>query len=160
MRRYFSLALLVSMLAQTVFAAEPGVTMRYDPNKPTRETSIFWLGYLIARTAYREEHKLPLSTPGELRPTFQEEIHGRTIAIGAYRDLKQKDHGPVDPYWEKMSEVEAHHFMEAYVWTFHRRPEWSVREQPKNLLAFETWRRTALRGHAPQTYGWLEGGGH
>jgi hypothetical protein len=107
--------------------------------------------------AYHEEHNLPIPPSDEIIPTLEEEISGRRIAIGAYRDLKKKDSGLRDVYWESMSSVESAGFLAPYIWTFHRRREWPQSKGPRNLAAFNAWRRTALNGHTPQTYGWLEG---
>ena len=137
--------------------AEPGITARYDPDKPNRKTAFFWLAYLVARMAYHEEHKLPIPPAGEIIPPFEEEVSGRRMAIGAYRDFKKTDSALRDPYWESMAGVEAAGFLAPYVWTFHRRREWPRSKQPRNLAAFDAWRRTALKHHTPQTYGWLEG---
>jgi hypothetical protein len=144
-------------LFATSVLAEPGITVRYDPDKPNRQSAIFWLAYLMARMAYHEEHKLP-TTPGrEIVPSFEEELSGRRMAIGAYRDLKKKEHRPPDAYWETMTSVEAAGFLAPYVWTFHRRREWPTSKKPANMAAFESWGRKALAGHKQETYGSLEG---
>ena len=151
----------MAYLALCVFSAgalaAPGITARYDPGKPNRQSAIFWLAYLMGRMAYHEEHNLPIPPAGEIIPTFEEEVTGRQMAVGAYRDLKKKEGRHKDSYWETMSAVVAAGFLAPYVWTFHRRPEWPSSKEPRNLAAFNIWRRIRLTGHEPQTYGWLEG---
>ena len=150
-------ACLILCVCSPHILAAPGITARYDPDKPNRKTAVFWLAYLVARMAYHEEHKLPIPPMGEIIPPFEEEVSGRRMAIGAYRDFKKSDSTLRDPYWESMAGVETAGFLAPYVWTFHRRREWPPAKEPRNLAAFNVWRRTTLNGHTPQTYGSLEG---
>jgi len=150
-------AYLALVVFSTSILAAPGITARYDPDKPNRETAMFWLAYLLGRMAYHEEHHLPIPGAGEIIPTLEEEVSGRRMAVGAYRDFKKKEGRHQDAYWETMSIVEAAGFLTPYVWTFHRRLEWSSSKQPRNIAAFDIWRCSALTRHKPQTFGWLEG---
>ncbi len=138
--------------------AEPGVILRYDPDKPNRQSSIMWLAYLVAPTAYHEKHHLPTPTQGEIVPSFGEEVDARSTATKTYSELKAKDAKLHDAYWEALLEVERQQFMPAYVWTYLRRREWPASERPANLAAFERWKQKALRNHRAETYGWLEAG--
>lgn len=133
--------------------------MRYDPDKPNRNSAMIWLGYLVSRTAFHEEHHLPIPDSGEIVPSFGEEVHARTTAARGYRELKAKDPKIKDMYWETLSEVERRGFMAAYVWTFLRRKEWPSSVRPSGMAAFNDWKQHALSKHVAQTYGWLEGGG-
>lgn len=109
----------------------------------------------MARAAYRDEHKQPLPSSGEIIPSFNEEISARTTAAQVYQELKAKDKGLHDSYWEILSLVKNKGFMDAYVWTYLRRSEWQSMEKPKNLSAFQEWSKLSLKGHKPQTYGSL-----
>lgn len=109
----------------------------------------------MARAAYRDEHKLPLPPSGEIIPSFNEEIYARTTAAQVYQELKTKDKGLHDPYWEILSLVKKKGFMDAYVWTYLHRSEWQNREKPKSLSAFQEWSSLSLKDHKPQTYGSL-----
>jgi hypothetical protein len=138
--------------------SKPDVVIRFDPDKPNRKSAVVWLGYLVARTAFHEEHKLPMPPSGEIRPSFAEEVHARKTAVQVYRELKAKDGQMRDAYWDVLSEVDQKGFMGAYVWIFLRRSEWPNSDRPHNLGLFEKWQKRALPNHQPQTYGWIEGG--
>ena len=139
-------------------STEPGVILRYDPDKPNRQSSIVWLAYLVARTAYREKHHLPTPTHGEIVPSFGEEADARSTAAKTYGELKAKDPKLHDAYWEVLLEVERRQLMPAYVWTYVRRSAWPTSERPANLAAFDRWKEKALRNHRAETYGSLEAG--
>jgi hypothetical protein len=149
-------AVAVVLLPAIAFAAE--ITVRYDPDKPNKKSATIWLAYLVFRTAFHEEHKLPIPAAGEIAPTCEEEVQARKKAAQVYRELKEKDATLKDPYWETLSDVDRLGFMGAYVWTFLRRPQWPSPARPSNLAAFEAWKKRALPKHKPQTYGWLEAG--
>jgi hypothetical protein len=140
---------------QSAIAAERGVTIEWDPSESAEGAGTIWLGYLVARTAYRDEHKLPLPASGEIIPTFAEEVSARSSATTIYQELKAKDKKLHNAYWEQMVKVAANGFMPAYVWTYLRRPSWSERDAPRNLEAFASWRVSALKGHKPETHGRL-----
>lgn len=144
------------LVAQPLFAAERGLAVRFDPDKPDRKTAPLWLAYLIARATHHDEQKLATPRAGEIVPTFAEEVYGRRAAIQVYRELKAKDATIRDPYWETMATVEAAGMLEPYVWSYHKRGAWAESARPKTLPAFEAWRRTNLKQHRPQTFGSLE----
>ncbi|PZR74356.1 MAG: hypothetical protein DLM73_08165 [Chthoniobacterales bacterium] len=140
---------------QTLMAAERGIAIEWDPRESAEGAGTIWLGYLMARTAYREKHKLPLPVSGEIIPTFAEEVSARSDAAAIYQELKAKDKKLHDTYWEQLVQVGAKGFMPAYVWTYLRRPSWSEREAPRDLDVFERWRASALKDHKAQTHGRL-----
>jgi hypothetical protein len=148
----------VVVLLPTITFAEQGITARYDPDKPDRKSAKVWLAYLLFRMAFREEHKLPIPAAGEIAPTFEEEVHARKNTAQVYRELKAKERDLQNSYWETISEVDRRGFMDAYVWTFLRCPQWPATARPANLAAFEAWKKQALPKHKAQTYGWLEAG--
>ena len=84
-------------------------------------------------------------------------MYARKTAAQGYRELKAKDSKMRDAYWEVLSQVSDKGFMDAYVWTFLRRPEWPSSDRPRNLAAFEQWKQRSIPNHQPQTYGSLEG---
>lgn len=133
-------------------AKEPGVAIQFDPNTPNAE---IWLGYLISRTAYRLKHKLPLPESGIIVPGFDEEVDARTGTAQMYQELKEKDKRLHDTYWETLSQIKAKGFMNAYVWTYLRRPSWPKSQQPRNLAAFQNWSSSLLKNHKAVTYGAL-----
>jgi hypothetical protein len=139
-------------LPPVCIAKEPGVAIQFDPKSPN---SAIWLGYLMARAAYRVEHKLPLPESGVIVPGFDEEVAARTGAAQIYQELKENDKSLRDPYWETLSQIKAKGFMNAYVWTYLRRPSWPKSQQPRNLAAFEDWSRPLLKNHKAVTYGSL-----
>lgn len=145
------------VLGPVGFAA-PGVVVRFDPDKPNKNSAVIWLAYLISRTAFHEKHNLPTPASGEIIPTFEEEIDARKSACQVYRELKAKDAKMKDSYWDTISEVDRRGFMAAYVWTFHRRKQWPATARPSNLGAFDNWKKSHLAKHTAQTYGRLEAG--
>lgn len=155
--RLATAAVVVVLLPAITFAAQ-GITVRYDPDKPNKTSAKIWLAYLVFRTAFHEEHELPIPAAGEIVPTFEEEVHARKSTVQVYRELKVKERDLKDPYWEILSEVNRRGFMAAYVWTFLRRKQWPATARPTNLAAFEAWKKQALPNHKAQTYGWLEAG--
>lgn len=144
-------------LRSICIAAQP-ITVRFDPNKPNEKSAPVWLGYLLARVAYHEKHKLPIPAAGEIVPSLEEEVDARSAASQIYRELTAKDAKLKDAYWDALAEVDRRGFMAAYVWTFLRRQSWPASARPSNLAAFGTWKKQALPNHKPQTYGWIEAG--
>ena len=135
-------------------AAERGIAIEWDP-RDSEGSGAIWLGYLTARTVYRDKHNLPLPASGEIIPTFAEETAARSDAATIYQELKAKDKKLQDSYWDQMVKVVANGFMPAYVWTYLHRPSWPERDAPRNLEAFTSWRVSALKGHKPETHGRL-----
>jgi hypothetical protein len=138
--------------------AAPTVVLRYDPDKPNRNSAVIWLGYLVSRTAFHKKHHLPIPGSGEIIPSFEEEVDARTTAARTYREFKAKDAKIKDSYWETLSEIERRGFVAAYAWTFLHRKEWPSSVRPANLAEFNAWKQRALPRHVPRTYGWLEAG--
>jgi hypothetical protein len=158
-RRRTCLGLTLALVAFTSIGAKaPAVVMRYDPDKPNRKSAILWLAYVISRTAFREEHNLPIPPSGEILPSLDEEVHARTMTVQTYRTLKAKDPAMKDAYWDALSEVERKGFMAAYAWSFLRRRDWPSSVRPSDLVRFNAWKQHALPKHVPQTYSWLESG--
>jgi hypothetical protein len=155
LRRAFYTALFLAIGLQSSMAAERGIAIEWDPRESAKGAGAIWLGYLIARTAYRDKHKLSLPASGEIIPTFAEEISARSDAARIYQELKAKDKKLDDPYWEQLVKVNANGFMPAYVWTYLHRSSWPEREAPRDLEVFEHWRASALKDHKAQTHGRL-----
>ena len=135
-------------------ASEPSIAVEIDPSLDTK-TMAMWLAYLLAREEYHTKHTLPLPSSGEIIPSFDEEVSARNTAVQIYTELKEKDKQLHDDYWEALVQIRAKGFMEAYVWTYLRRPEWPKEKQPANMAAFENWRNANLKNHKPQTVGRL-----
>ena len=110
---------------------------------------VAWLGYLGARAAFREKHKLPSPSSGEIIPTFDEEVEARGMA--ALLLGLTDSHG--GSYWDAVTKVQSAGFLKEYVWTYLHRPSWPVKQAPKNLAAFEKWRSVNLKNHKPETRG-------
>ena len=136
-------------------AAERGISIEWDPRESAEGAGAVWLGYLMARTAYRDKHNLPLPASGEIIPTFAEEVSARSDAATIYQELKAKDKKLYDSYWEQLVKVDAKGFMPAYVWTYLHRSSWPQREAPRDLDSFGQWRASALKDHKTQTHGRL-----
>lgn len=136
-------------------AKEPGVAIQFDPDVPNQKAAVIWLGYLMARAAYRLEHKLPLPESGVIFPGFDEEVEARKGAAQIYQELKEKDKGLHDSYWETLSQIKSKGFMNAYVWTYLHQANWPASQQPKNLSAFQAWSHSHLKNHKAITYGGL-----
>lgn len=153
--RAFYAALFLAIGFQSSLRAERGIAIEWDPRESAEGAGTIWLGYLVARTAYRDKHKFPLPASGEIIPTFAEEVSARSDAATIYQELKVKDKKLHDSYWEQLVKVDANGFMPAYVWTYLHRSGWPEREAPRNLSAFEHWRASALKDHKAQTHGRL-----
>jgi hypothetical protein len=157
MRRYQRLILHLLLLTGILLplrgvAKEPGIAIQFDPSTPN---AAVWLGYLISRVAYRTEHKLLMPQSGLIFSTFDEEVEARAGAAQIYQELKEKDKGLHDSYWETLSLIKSKGFMNAYVWTYLRQTNWPASQQPKNLSAFQAWSRSHLKNHKAMTYGAL-----
>jgi hypothetical protein len=133
-------------------AKEPGVAIQFDPSAPNAPV---WLGYLMALAAYRDKHKLPLPESGPIISTLDEEVDARTSAAKIYQELKEKDNGLHDAYWEILSQIKSEGFISAYVWTYPRHASWPASQQPKNLSPFQAWSCSHLKNHMAITYGGL-----
>jgi hypothetical protein len=114
-----------------------------------------WLGYVIARTAYRSEHKVPLPHAGEIVPLFEEEVYAPDLAANTYQQLRAKDKKLRDVYWDDVLKVKSNGFMREYARVYLKRSDWPASQKPKNLHRFESWRRANLKDHRPQTVGQL-----
>ena len=155
MRRTFYAALCLVIGLQPSMAAERGIAIEWDSRDSAEGAGAIWLGYLMARTVYRDKHNLPLPNSGEIIPTFAEEVSARSDAVTIYRELKANDRKLHDSYWEQLVKVNAKGFMPAYVWTYLRLSGWLEREAPRDLDAFGRWRASALKDHKTQTRGRL-----
>jgi hypothetical protein len=147
---------LVSVIAWPAFclAKDKDITIQVDTHLPEQNSVTVWLSYLLARANYRDDHKLPLPASGDIIPTFQEEVYARATAAQIYQELKDENKGsPPDPYWETLLEVKKRDFLGAYVRTYLRRPSWPKGDEPNNLAAFQSWARSRLKNHTPQTHG-------
>lgn len=151
-RVFVAISLCASQLGN---AAEPSVAIEIDPHQTNKSSLAMWMGYLLARNYYRSTHHLPVPASGEIVPSFDEEVAARSDAVQIYQELKEKDKQLHDSYWETLSQIKAKGFINAYVWTFLRRPEWPRNQQPSNLTAFESWKKMNLKDHRPQTVGRL-----
>lgn len=150
------LALLSIVCVSAVYAGTPpGVVVHYDPHRPNDKSAIIWLAYLLARVSYREEHKIALPTSTEIVPSFDEEVYARKTAARTYCELKVNDKTLHDSYWEAVSKVESKGYIKSYVWIYFHRNSWSENERPDNVVAFENWRRSALKNHRAVTFGSL-----
>lgn len=127
-------AVLISICASSAFAKQKEILIEVDSNAPTNKFTI-WLGYIMERADYHEKHNLPLPSSGEIIPSLQEEASARNFAVRIYQNLKEKDRHLRDGYWETLAQVKAKGFMNAYVWTYLRRPDWPKNQEPKNLAA-------------------------
>jgi hypothetical protein len=156
-RNFLLRLIMISALssAHLSLAKQPDIAIQFDPNRPNEKVATIWLGYLMARAAYHSEHKLPAPASGIIIPTFAEEVYARETAAEIYQELKQKEKGLQDSYWETLSLIRTKRFMNAYVWTYLRQPGWPKSQQPKNLAAFQMWNRSLLKNHKAQTYGSL-----
>lgn len=151
--RLLLLLLLTGLVSQ--LRAEKGITLVYDANLPDKRSSAMWMAYAVMRAEYRTKNQVPLPNIGEVVPSYEEEVAGRSQTVQVYREIKQNEPGWTDPYWEALQKVEETGFMPEYVWTFHRQPNWPDSEMPKNLSSFKKWMEESLPSHKPDTRGGL-----
>jgi hypothetical protein len=153
-RSFIRVAILISVCIHFGNAIEPSIAVEIDPSTNQKSMAL-WLAYLLAREVYHTKHNLPLPASGEILPSFDEEVSARNDTVQIYQELKEKDKQLHESYWETLTQVKAKGFMEAYVWTYVRRPDWPKSQQPNNLAAFEIWKNANLKNHQPQTVGRL-----
>ena len=146
----FSALSLLLVLFSPASSRASGPLLVLDPSL-TQDEIATWLGYLGARSAYREKHKLPSPASGEIIPTFDEEVEARGFGATA----SSLTNSPKDRYWDAVARVQRAGFLREYVWTYLRRPTWPATQAPKNLRAFENWRRVNLKNHKAETRGKL-----
>ncbi len=137
-------------LSSRCLAASNGTVIEIDPTL-SKDAVGAWLLYVGARSTYRDQHKLTSPSSGEIVPTFEEEVSARETAAQLYW-LTQTSGQQRDRYWETMKKVEAAGFMRQYVWTYLRRSTWPASQAPRNLQAFDNWRRSNLRNHKAETF--------
>jgi hypothetical protein len=144
-----TVALLLSCSA--AFALDP-IEVQVDSHRCNSQASVTaWTGYALGRQKFRKDHHLPTPSSGYINPTFEEEVAGRTKGIGIYQEFHATDKASADPYWEQLCSVQAHHFVDAYVWTFHHQSSWPATARPRNISHFQAWSRANLRDHIPHT---------
>lgn len=143
------------MLPSLSVAGDKDFTILVDSQLPDDGSTTVWLGYLLARAKYREDHKVRLPASGDIIPSFQEETYARAYAAQIYQEWKSEHPGWTEAYWEALSEIKRNGFMDAYVWTFLRQADWPKSEQPENLVGFQTWARANLKNHQAETHGTL-----
>jgi hypothetical protein len=136
-------------------AKDKDFTVLVDSQLRDEGSITVWLGYLLARAKYREDHKVPLPASGDILPSFQEEVYARAYAAQIYQEWKAEHKGWKDSYWETLCEIKTKGFMDAYVWIYLRQASWPKSEQPGNIAAFQTWGRSLLENHRAETHGAL-----
>lgn len=145
----------ILLLPSLSSAKDKDFTIVVDRALPDEGSTTVWLGYLLARAKYREDHSVALPTVGDIIPGFEEETYAREYGAQIYQEWKGEHKGWSNAYWETLSEIKAKGFMNAYVWTYLRQAAWPKSEQPKNLDAFQTWGRSFLKNHKAETHGLL-----
>jgi tetratricopeptide (TPR) repeat protein len=136
-----------------VLAAETNrltVALHYDPDKD----GALWLGYLVARSAYVDQHMSAYEQKvGVITPTFEEEVQARTQATLIFRELEQKNKGSNDPYFGDLDQISSGGFMREYVWTYLHQDSWGNAPSDLRLAVFDQWRMTHLVDHKVITRG-------
>ena len=146
------LILLWAVLAPAFcIAKEPSITIYLEPSLSEKSMTV-WYGFALARIKYREDRKLPIPRRGIVSPSLDEEVYARAFAVQIYQELKNENKGLRENYWETLSQIKTEGFMDAYVWTYLRQPNWPKSQRPKNLSTFEIWRRSHLNNHKAMTY--------
>lgn len=145
--------LLLSPQPLCAFAAETNkltVAMHYDPDKD----GALWLGYLVARSAYVDQHMSAYKQKvGVITPTFEEEVQARTQATLIFRELKQKNKEFNDPYFGDLDQISSSGFMREYVWTYLHQDSWGNAPGDLRLAEFDQWRMAHLVDHKAITRG-------
>lgn len=88
--RAFYIALFLSIGLQSAMAGDRGIAIEWDPRESAEGAGAIWLGYLIARTAYRDKHKLPLPASGEIIPTLPKRLRRAQMPQRFIRNSKPK----------------------------------------------------------------------
>ena len=127
------------------------VVVNWNTEQLEKEARPVWLGYLMARANYIQEHATEYSGQvGVVEPHFTEEVYARTKAADIYDELGRNGHSP---YFEDLLKVKKAGYMKEYVWTGLRQSSWTVDEEPKKLLDFDAWARKNIPNHRVVTSG-------
>jgi len=131
------------------------VAVNFQPDG-TKGYNAAWLGYILARAHFVDEHhSLYPQAPGLIIPTFIEELSARTDSVKIYRELLAKDRTLDVPYFDELVRVDDNAFMSEYVWTFLHQPTWMTPPSNLRLGAFDSWRKVNLPDHHALTKGSL-----
>lgn len=128
------------------------VAIQWDPATPEQERRI-WLAYLFARAAYAANATSGEPVAGEREASFEEEVRGRTIAVGTFRELNRNDARVASAYFSDIDRVEAAGFLREYVWVYLHRASWGEPPADIDLRGFDEWRAIHLLNHVPVTHG-------
>ena len=131
---------------------EAKLVLNWNPSAVPQKEGALWLGYLIARVQYRDEHQPPAPYYGPQPPGLEEEVAARDTAGQIYVELRQKERDLNVPYFNDLARVRAAGFIREYVWVYLHRGDW-IDPGELRLKEFEEWRRANLTGHRVVTYG-------
>jgi|GEM_PF-5250516 len=106
------LVLLSIVASPPCLTKNDGFTIEIDPQLPDTGSTTVWMGYLLARAKYREDHKVPLPSSGDIVPSFQEEVYARDYGVRIYLEWKGQNKAWSEPYWETFSEIKTKGFLE------------------------------------------------
>lgn len=135
--------------------AQTHMALVLDAATPEQERPL-WMTYLYARAAHAASalgDRTP--APGEPVASFEEEVRARTVAVHAYRSLRDRDGQPASAYFSDLDRVEAAGFLREYVWHYLRQASWGAEPAGLALDAFDAWRAVHLPHHVPVTHGRL-----
>ncbi|HUN28142.1 MAG TPA: hypothetical protein VMU67_17730 [Steroidobacteraceae bacterium] len=139
--------------ARTVVERHVNIAIEWDPTTPVNEREI-WMAYLFTRAAHvareSEHEQLPL---GERAASFDEEVRARRVAVNMFRQLARAHPALSSVYFSDLDRVDAAGFLREYVWRYLKGASWTAEPGSLRLAAFDTWRRTHLRNHVPETHG-------
>ncbi len=135
-------------------ARDKVIGISIDQKAIEAEDATVWIGYILARAKYRQEHDIAIEqSQGVLAPSFAEELEARKTAVQIYRELREKTPEMKISYWEALAKVEAAGFLPQYIWHNHHVPEWT--EAPSGVETFIAWSLEHLKSHKPETQGTL-----
>ena len=127
------------------------VAIHWNTNRTQNEADPIWLGYLMARAVYVQDHKAEYSGEiGVVKAHFSEEVSARTKAATMYDELGRNGH---IHYFDDLLKVKKAGYMKEYVWVYLRQPAWTPDEEPKNLSAFSSWAQKNIPDHQIETGG-------
>lgn len=131
------------------------VSIVWNPAAKSPEDAL-WLGYLLARSVYVNEHIADYELKiGHITPSFEEESTARAEAGRMYLEMKAKDATLESPYFSDLARVQGASFVREYVWTYLRQPAWATLPDDLRIPEFEAWAKTSLVAHQPVTKGEL-----
>ena len=145
MKRILLALLFLCCSSNTYAKFEAGLTL--DPAYK-KEDFTAWLGYLLARKKYVEEHLIEynLREEGDLIPRFNEELYAYNAVADIWKNLKKNDAKYESEFFDDIQLIHESGYMAEYLWVNHWRNGW-VKPDELRLEDYAIWEIEKLKEH-------------